>query len=413
MSFNLANPEEAENNIKKLLKSELTTAELSDKLVFDNDKPVEQLYNAVNILKDKASWTKNIGITNKKSEFERYQENPESFKPDFKFKTFPYNEKTFIELIDLLEGKTQAINQKTVKSYGFKSLEAYELQRFFEEIFEELKLFVKLASDIENKNKWKKHCERLWPMIDKKTYNKSVEKLKDMDRPSPLEKTLDAQELKNMWERELERLDLDYNIEIRDVSGCFNIPEKETVVIARGDEEERLYSETEARMLTMHELFHVLRGYNGRKAGEKIGFPPILGVHTPFYDTIEEGGALYREYETNTIYPEKEFDYHLRLVAAYLTAQDLEFREIVDRLVELGGTEERSFYLTARNREILRHHIYLQGYYVWDEADDINKLLLGKLNSRWAKTFWKEVENGVLEKPSVSADELFNFNFEN
>jgi len=47
--------------------------------------------------------------------------------------------------------------------------------------------------------------------------------------------------------KELERIGIDYNVEIRDVPGCFNIPEEQTVVIARGKKKERFFSTTAGR----------------------------------------------------------------------------------------------------------------------------------------------------------------------
>lgn len=413
MTVDFSEPEKAEEDLEKLLKKDLTTLEISDRIAFDNENPISQLYEAVNILKDKASWTKNVGITNKKAEFKRFKEDSENFEPEFQFKPFQYNEDTFVELIDILEGKTQSITKKTIQSYSFKDLEIYQLQRFFEEILQELKLFVKLAANIEDKDEWLNYCEKLWPLVDEETYEKSVEHLKSIDIEDKEEKNLDAYDLKEMWTQELERIGVDYNVEVRDVGGCFNIPEEETVVVANGDEEKRFYSQKEAEMLTMHELFHVVRGYNGRKAVGETGFPPILGVHTPFYDMTEEGGALYREKQTGTNYTGQDYDYNLRLAAAYLVSQDLEFKKVVEKLTEFGAPEKRSFMLAARNREILRHHIYLQGYQEWKNTEDLDKLLIGKLNPYWADIFWKEVENGVLKKPEVTASQLFNFRFEN
>jgi len=217
-----------------------------------------------------------------------------------------------------------------------------------------------------------------------------------------------------MWEKELERIGIDYNVEIRDVPGCFNIPEEQTVVIARGKEKERFYSRRQqAEMLTMHELFHVVRGYNGRKVCEKADLPPIFGVHTPFYDETEEGGALYREKATFTDQSSQWKDYHLRFMAAYYLSEEVSFEESGEKLIELGAEPERAFDLLARNREALRHHIYLNGYHKWKNLDETWPLLIGKIDHQLAKILKKEVEaNGMIDKPPVTGDDLFNFSFD-
>jgi hypothetical protein len=278
-------------------------------------------------------------------------------------------------------------------------------------IFREFRLYIEIADNIESYNKWRKKCLKVWP-IDEDQIQESIDLLEHGIDTETEEKTLHAEDLKQMWEEELERIDAEYEVQVRNVPGCFNIPEEQTVVVAKGRGDERLYSESEAKILTMHELFHVVRAYNGRKAGEKSGLPPFLGIRTPFYDRTEEGGAVYREIRTGVITSEKEFDYHLRAVAAYYVAEGLGFMEAAEKLVDLGGKPERAFELLARNREILRHHIYMAGVAEWKRTDNLDKLLVGKVNSEYAELFWKEVEaEGMLEKPPVTAEQVFDYGF--
>ncbi len=416
MRIRLSEPQEADNKLEEVLKKEEKTFELREIVEIRDDNTVEDLFNAVKILKDKASWTKNVEIVNKKEEREKFleaREKEEDFEPEFEFAELPYEKKTFVKLIDVLQGETQKITESTLRKYGAEEITVLELREFFEEIFEELKLYVELAAEIEDRKRWKDKCEKLWPMIEEEAAEKSKQRLEELNPEGEEEKNMTAEDLKEMWEDELERIDVDYNVEVREVGGCFNIPEEETVVVAKGNEEERFYSESEAKILTMHELFHVVRGYNGKKACEKSGFPPVLAVHTPFYDQTEEGGAIYREHATDVITENKEFDYHLRLLAAHWTAEDVELQEIVERLIELGGTPERSFYLAARNREVLRHHIYYTGYREdWKDREDLETLLVGKLNPQWAEVWKEEAEaDGMIGKPEVGKEELFGYRF--
>lgn len=287
-----------------------------------------------------------------------------------------------------------------MKEAGFKTLSPGEMKNFFRELFRELKLYTELANNIEDRESWKKTSDEIWPMVSEEKYQASIEKIEELENKE-LDKDLDEEDVKKMFEEEIERLGFEYSVEIRDVGGCFNVPEEKTVVVA-GD---RKYSQREAEMLTKHEIFHVVRGINGRNAS-KEGFPPVLGIHTPFYDSTEEGGALYRERATDTNYESKDFDYHLRLIAAYKISQGEAFHDVVEDLIELGGSLERSFYLVARNREALRHHIYLDGMDVW--GSDQDKLLIGKVNPDWSQKLWKEIEDeGVFRKPEIDSEVLF------
>jgi len=415
MILNFEEKSVAEEKLDKLLEKDKTG---SFKIDLDENK-VNKLSNALNLLVGRASFVKNVKILNKPEERERFKKsrkNGENFKPDFKFKKYPYNEETFYKLIKLLKKESESLREDDIAEYNFEHLKAEDISKLFAETFEEIEKYVSLASNIEDKQKWKINSLEIWPMVEKETIEHSKEKLeelKDIKDNHSDSKTLKADQVKKMWEEELERIDIEYNVEVRSVGGCFNIPEERTVVVASGSEKERLYSKDEAQILTMHELFHVVRAHNGFNTGKENNFPPVLGLHTPFYDKTEEGGAIYREHKTNVITPTKEFDYHLRLLAAYYHFKEFSFEEIVEKLIDLGGSIDRSFYLAARNREALRHHIYQGGYYEhWKGREELWPLLIGKVNPEYAEVFRKEVEDGVLEMPEVGSEKLFNFSFD-
>jgi hypothetical protein len=406
----------------KLRPEEISGKELTEDttLEINEEKRIEDLTETVKSLTDKASWIKNVQITNKKEERERFKEartSNENFEPDFNHRKLEKPEPV-LNLLEQAKNASEEINTKDLDKYDAKEITAEDLQEFFTDIFRELELYTRLSAEIEDEESWREYSESIWPMIDRETYENSLDKLREINsQESELEENLTSEELKEMFEDEVERLGMEYSVEIRNVGGCFNIPEEETVVVADGSEEEkRKYSRKEAEMLTKHELFHAVRAYNGYKAGEDSGFPPILGIHTPFYDQTEEGGALYREKKTGTNYTEKDFDYHLRLVAAYKIAQSdnyiQDFQEIVEELIDLGGSIDRSFYLVARNREALRHHIYLNGVREWEDKDNLSSLMIGKVNSEYAETFRREVEaGGMLKDPEVSAEKVFETGF--
>lgn len=388
-------------------------------LSFEQTKLIEELSDAAKILLDKASWIKNIEIENKASERERFKEKreeDEKFRPEFEYRKFSHNEEKILRVLDQCIKASERISQKHLEKYGAEKITAEDIREFFSEIFNQLKLFVKLAANIEDEDAWRKYSKNIWPLPEEETVENSREKLENLET-GKIEKNVSPEDLAEMFEEELERLDVEYDVEVRDTGGCYNIPEERTVVVARGDEEKRMYSRPEAEMLTMHELFHAMRALNGFEAGRESGFPEILGLHTPFYDQTEEGGALFREMKTGTRYGNKSFDYHLRLIAAIEIAESddylEDFEDIVEKLIGLGGTVDRSFYLVARNREALRHHIYQSGFYEeWKNREEKWPLLIGKVNSEWAEKFREEVEaDGMLKRPIVSEEDLFDFSY--
>lgn len=381
-----------------------------------SEKPVADLSEMVKLLLDKTQWFKTIKITNKQEELDRFKEKHEEgekYIPDFKFKDYPYSEEALVNFLNELKEECGKITPEHMESFEAQSITSEDLQEFFREIFEELELYVKLASNIEEEDCWKTFSEKIWPMTDQETLDESKKRLSEIET-SKLEESVSPEGLRQMFEQELERIDMDYNVEVRETGGCFNIPEESTVVVAAGEDGNRMFSESEARMLTMHEIFHAIRAYNGFKAGNKTGFPDIIGLHTPFYDRSEEGGALYREKQTDTAYPEKEFDYHLRLIAAYKTSKTGDFRQefhdVCRELIDLGSTPQRSFELAARNREALRHHIYQSGRTDWREIEDKDKMLIGKLNEEWAEKFQEEI-GGMIQEPEITAEQIFNFSY--
>lgn len=410
-NLDFSNEKKFRKQVEKLEKKEVANVELN----VDEQNAISNFSTAVKVLTSKASWTQNIGITNKEEQKKKFKENRNNFEPDWKFKNNNIEEEKYIKLIEKLKDAVKEnITNISLEKYDNKTIGETTFQEFYLETFEELKYRLKIAKNIEDRETWKKYCMKCWPVENKESFENSLKFLKNNETPVEEDKVLNAEDVKKMWESELDRIDLDYNVEIRDVRGCFNIPEEKTVVVANGENKERTYSREEAKILTMHELFHVVRAYNGFNIGKSDEFPSIMGIHTPFYDKTEEGGAIFREYETDVINDEKEFDYHLRNVAAYYTKQDIRFSEIVKRLMDLGGTLDRSFYLAARNREVLRHHIYIQGFQDhWKQNKKPEKMLIGKLNPKYSNLFYEEAEaQGMFEKPKISYDQLFDYKFE-
>lgn len=418
MSIKFSSKAETETDLEEILKKdfeELKTP-VPELVEIKNENVLDQLFNAVEILTDKASFIKNIKITNKPKQRERFleaREKNQNFEPEFEFKEFPYCEKTFVMLLDVLIGECEKISEEILEQRDAKTIDIEEFREIWQETFEELKLHVKLAANIEDRDKWLSNSQKIWPMAPERVMEDTRSRLEKGFEVENLDKNLSAEDLKPMWEEELERLGIDYEVEIRNVPGCFNIPEEQKVIIAKGEEEERFYSKKQAEMLTMHELFHVVRGYNGRKVCQEADLPPILGVHTPFYDQTEEGGALYREKLTGAAYPDQWKDYHLRFMAAYYLSRQFDFQEAAEKLIDLGGEPKRAFDLLMRNREALRHHIYLNGYQKWKDLDEIWPVLLGKIDHELANILKKEVKaDGMIGKPPVTEEDLFGFSFD-
>lgn len=398
------------------LRSKIETVEKVE-FEFSNEELIEDLTDVTKILLDKTQFFKNIKIENKAEELERFRtarREDRSFTPKFQFEDYHTNE-VIRNILERCQENARRIQEDHLEKYGAEKLTADDLQELFNGIFDEIDLYLKMASEIENEESWRQYSQAIWPMVDERTAEESMQKMKKIQKKNP-EKNISPSEVEKMFRKEIRRLGMNYSVETRKVIGCFNSPEEKTVVVAEGENGERMYSEYEARMLTMHELFHSVRGYNGFKAGERSGFPEIIGLHTPFYDRAEEGGALYREKKTGTLYADKEFDYHLRLVAAYeINKSDNfreEFAEIAEKLIDLGASEKRAFNLLARNREALRHHIYLAGLHDWKKIENKEKMLIGKVNQKWAEKLWEEAEkDGMIQKPEIGAGKLFDFTF--
>lgn len=388
-------------------------------LEFSKKEMIRELHSCVKVLIEKCHWGRNIGIENKfeeKQRFLRELEEGGEYVPDFQFSGFEYSDSRLLDLLDQCIEGAEKIDGEELEKYGAEVVTTDDMQRFYTDIFTELKLYVKLAAGIESEDKWRTYSEKIWPMVDREEFQKSKRRMKEIKKTEE-EKNLDSSDLREMFEAEIERLGMEYSVEVRNVPGCYNIPEEKTVVVADGGAEKRYYSEEEAQMLTIHELFHSVRAYNGYKAG-KNNLPPVLAIHTPFYDQAEEGGALYREDKTGVAYGNKDFDHHLRLVAAYRMAEsdDLneEFHSIAEDIIEIGAEPERVFELMARNREVLRHHIYKSGHREWRNLgeDEIRSMLIGKINYRYAELFGKEVEaDGMLRAPEIGPEKLFDFTF--
>lgn len=393
--------------------------EESFELEFDEEKLVEQLQQMVQLMTGTCSWISNIKITNKAEERKRFKqkrERNERYTPELNFADFPHDENQLRQILERCKQAAERLEQHHLDSYGAEVITADQLTEFFQEIFRELELYVELAASIEDEDAWRNYSEKIWPLPSEEEAEKARKEMKEVENEIP-EKDLDSEDLRQMFEDEVERLGMEYDVEVRQVPGCYNIPEEKKVIVADGDDRKRYYSIEEARMLTMHEIFHAVRAYNGYNAG-KNDLPPILAVHTPFYDQTEEGGALYREKRTGTDYPEKEFDYLLRyLIVHELSQTDSfsdEFEDVMDKLVELGAEEERVFDLILRNREVMRHHVYKAGYEEWEDLDEkqLDGLLLGKVNLEYAELFQKEVEaGGMITPPEVTASQLFDFTF--
>lgn len=382
-------------------------------IAFHEDGILDQLYTATAILLHHANPFKHIRISNKTAEWERFQDAHGSsgrFEPSFAFDSVPWNADTFRLVLDEAAAATQQITDDTLQQYGAKTIDAETVRTMFADTFREFTHYVQLAAHIDDRKTWRQHSEALWPMVADGTIQHVRQELKrGFDPTDDEQKTLTAADVKSLWVEELDRLGVAWNVEVRDVAGCFNIPEERTMVVANGDSSRRHYSRSEAALLTVHELFHVVRSYNGIKVAEDSGFPPILGLHTPFYDMTEEGGAVYREHATGMNTPAKDKDYCLRALAAHELHNGTAFHDVVDTLVDHGASLKRAFMLATRNREVLRHHIYYGGYHEqWKNRDAYWPLLMGKVNADYADLLKNEVEaDGMFTKPPVTADALF------
>ncbi|MFB6144933.1 MAG: tyrosine/phenylalanine carboxypeptidase domain-containing protein [Candidatus Nanohaloarchaea archaeon] len=402
----------SDNDIEEQLGNYLRSDERPE-LELEKENIVEDLYSAMRALLIHINWIPNARIVNRKEEKKRFLEkrrNGERYEPDFEFKDPEWETSQALTLLTRLEKETERIDEETLEKFGAEYLTVSEFQKLLRDSFREFRLWVNMVNSIEDRETWRELCLKIWPMVSDETIERAKKRLENMDNVEEQEKNVAAEEVAERMEEEIERLDFDWDVEVKDVPGCHNVPEQQKVVVARGSDGERLYSKEEKEMVAIHEIFHAVRAYNGMKVGEKSGLPPFLGVHTPFYDMTEEGGALYREKILEVMYPAKEQDYNLRILAAKYMSENMEFTEIVEKLISLGSTPERAFILAARNREVLRHHIYMGGFIeTWENEDDVEYLLLGKVDPEYAKLLEREMREGsMLERPPVGPEKLFS-----
>lgn len=407
--MNFEDPESLRSDVKKKLRNEEDF-----EFELEQENILENLFHAVLVCKKEFNWS-NAGIKNKEKQlldFKKAWNNDREFQPDFEFSSPKYSLDSAISFLETLEGSVQKIDRETVSNLELETLNREDLRNLFRGIFEEYRLYLRLHNDLKNKSQWQNRCTDIWH-FDKKTARYANKQLRTRDfKDDEGEKDLSAKKLSDMMEDEIKRLGMkDYEVEISNVDGCHNVPEQRKLVVAAGRNRERKYSYSEAQMLTVHEVFHAVRCYNGYETTKDTDIPPILGLHTPFYDQAEEGGAVFREFETGKIWDWKEKDYYLRTIAASCLNKGLTFEKSVEKLLDLGASLSRAYGLLARNREILRHQIYLAGYLDWKTIDNMDRMMVGKVNQKWSKKIWREVQRGnQLNEPEISSKEVFQSN---
>ena len=400
------------SNSKEKLRNYLKESE-EIKPVINEENALESATDAFKTCFEIGKWMDNLEMSNReKIKKKALKEGVKGYQPDYRFKDPFYHEETFLDLINKIQKSLRDLEEQDLEVYRPKSLDIENIKRLFIENFEELKNDIRICSNGENQEIWLENSLEKWPMVSKATFRNSIKTLEDWEEEKNQSDSISFEQIGKMWRKDLEKLGMKYEVERRKVKVCHNLPEQKKLVIAEGENGERQYTEKEAARLTSHEIFHAVRAYNGFETGSKSGFPEIIGLHTPYYSKTEEGGAVYREHRQGTIYPEKEFDYHLMLVASYLTSKGEMFEEIVKELQSLGATKERSIHLAARSREALRLHIYQGGYYEeWKglSDQDADKLMIGKVNAEWGQKLYREAENnGMLEKPKIDAETVLN-----
>lgn len=360
---------------------------------------VKQSINNVRLLEPR--------LKNFEEEERRFLEEDE-YTPEFDFTGLDFQKEKLLEVLDQCRDQLHKIDGEVLEGYGAREFTPEETREFFRQIFRELELHIKLIDELGEEDKWTRYSEEIWPEIDEEKYTEALREIRELDLVTE-NKDIEPEQLAEMFRKEFERLGVEYEVELREVQGSFNLPGEKKLIASKGRNGERMYSREEAEALTKHETFHAIRGLNGYKACERSGLPPILGVFTPFYDMTEEGGAVYREKTTGKLSDHKKFDYLLRLIASHKISRSENFREefteIAEELVELGAEKERAFKILARNRQGLRHHIYWGGVEQWEQGDR-EKLLIGKLNSEWAEKFSREI-GGMIEKPEIGPEKLF------
>lgn len=402
MELDFSDTEDTEKKIDQVLNKSLEELDQPVYSLIDLDEKflLEELFNAVKIVDDRVHW-RNIEIKNRETSRQRYVDGErEDFQPGFEFKEFEWNPQTFKRVLDELIGECERIDRKTVKSYNPEHISVEQFRELWKEVFIEYKSYVKLLSNVEDEEEWRRQCKKLWP-LDESVVKKSEKRLEKIS-PQEEEKTLDAKDLAHRWRETLHELDTDLSVKLDDVGSCRNNLDKNLLLVP----EDKKFTESEADQKSSEVFFHTIRSYNGYKVSEKNSLPGLLGFRTPFHESVENGGALYMEFR-NGISESREFYHHLNVMASYYTQECLEFREIVEKLMEFGGDPGKCFDIAADNQEVARGHIPFQSKKIWENREELDPLLLGKIGEDFVDVLWKEV-GFMLGEPPVKAEQLFN-----
>lgn len=390
INFSQENP----RNLKDAVKTDNPVS------VKTGDRPVEALYNGSKALNKYSHWS-NIGISNRKECWIDYQNNDEF---ELEFEIPDYNFSNLRYMLKHLKMVANTLTEREIREYSLEEIGSRELGKIFANIIEEQLLRVELMESVEDRGEWLELCNKIWTPPEKDLVEKAEKNVDELSSEKDGE-IVPVEKVKELCVEEIENLGFDWDVEIQEVVGSHNVPEKQKLIISSGRNGERVYTRDEARIIAVHEVFHAARAFNGYRTVEGTGLPPVTGFSTGFYDETEEGGAVLREQEADVGKEWKQKDYYLRIIAVRSLIDGKTVLETGKELEKYGATERRGFELAVRNRQILRHQIYLSGQKDWENTGE--ELMTGKVNPDIAEIIWREVEDGNFNEPQVSHEQIF------
>ncbi|MDP7422946.1 MAG: DUF1704 domain-containing protein [bacterium] len=226
------------------------------------------------------------------------------------------------------------------------------------------------------------------------------------------ERTLDISptEAKTIFEKYLKQLQLDdWRVELSPRFITSVIVSRRTIALSR----HRFFSSHEIERLVIHEIgVHVIRAANGFR--QPYG---IFSIGTPWYESTEEGTAVYIENQAGMIDESVMRNYAGRVVAVKTVFDGWAFKDTFDEMKEAGFSDNEAWQLSVRTHRaggLAKDHIYLKGFFELktrfkDDRSDLPYLFTGKIGIGHLELVKRLISGGVLREPKYVHDFLGKF----
>ena len=280
------------------------------------------------------------------------------------------------------------------------------LSFLFREKREELELQISMLNDRGTKHFFYNSL-MLYHGIEDQLLEEAQQLLLDVkeEEPSEAESLLDAEEFKELAEREFEYFrgqdeDFSSKIHIRDDVNILMVSQGELYIPA-----DYKMDPASTKALIQHEVgTHILTYYNGLQQPLKQ-----LSTGLTDYDTLQEGLAVLAEYLVGGLSANRMRTLAGRVVAAAARVEGKGFKEIFDLLHRQNDfSPGRAFNISSRILQgggFIKDIIYLQGVVALkkylEDGGELEPLLIGKFALKHLPVINELMERKVLKKNSI------------